>query len=334
MIQEISSLNAAQKDLINTTLAAVIPDFNTSTGRITVTCDEVQTKLPPENDAALLRSDKDQKVSLISADYNSLESYNDPIGSLPVDNGSFKPDPIPQRRDIQWMLENLASASSSDLIEVGKEIKNLAKIPGQKFWESYSGTIINVLLDHFSFDLEKYFNQSFVNGYVSITGYSPLQQCPSDSSRTMSAYPLSGEIKDRGFLNERMLISSKILLAIAKYKTAFLSNLIEILADRLCKAAAFAPIAVTLHSKQILSIAASTDGYRMYKALLPLLRSTQQMMQEDNICLLALQVLAVAIMHLSASQLILEINPLFEVLLSSLASNLVGNGPPSYFTTP
>lgn len=266
----------------------------------------------------------DVEVAVVQSSNPSVSTGGYSMSS-PLNASPLKSNQTIETGDIHWILRNLGSSSTAELIEVGKEIKSLAKTADDEFWSSYSGTILSILLDHFSFDSEEALKMSPLDRKPPLTGYSPIQ-CPSDSSNQneSNAASLNGTSKIN-FFYERMIISSKILLAIAKKKVSFLSSTVELLVDRLCRAAAFAPVAVTLHSKQILSIVAASDGFRMLRALFPFLNSRDSdRTAEGHVNLLAVQVLVEVIKFLSSSQLLREIDTLLVGLFAFLDSTLIG----------
>ena len=122
-----------------------------------------------------------------------------------------------------------------------------------------------------------------------------------------------------------------------------LQNFMDLLTCRLCQAAAFAPVAVTLHSEQVLADLAPHDPVRLVRLLLPFAGTqpapasgskgmSPQDLQEyarthpgasPNVRLLALHVLASTLRHLSSAQLLSELPGLVNASLPSLSSSLV-----------
>ena len=108
---------------------------------------------------------------------------------------------------------------------------------------------------------------------------------------------------------------------------------------RLCQAAAFAPVAVTLHSEQILADLAPHDPLRLVRLLLPYASAppaSASMSPQDlqaytrahpgaspSVRLLALHVLSTTLRHLSSAQLLAELPALVAAALPSLSSSLV-----------
>jgi hypothetical protein len=119
-------------------------------------------------------------------------------------------------------------------------------------------------------------------------------------------------------------------------------NFTDLLACRLCQAAAFAPVAVTLHSEQVLSDLAHFDPQRLVRLLVPyastppapasagatspselLSYANKHHGASPNVRLLALHVLAATVRHLSSSTLLAEMAALVAAVLPSLSSSLV-----------
>jgi uncharacterized RDD family membrane protein YckC len=119
-------------------------------------------------------------------------------------------------------------------------------------------------------------------------------------------------------------------------------NFTDLLACRLCQAAAFAPVAVTLHSEQVLTDLAHFDPRRLVQLLVPFAStppasasatalspaevfsySNKHQGASPNVRLLALHVLAATVRHLSSSQLLAEMPSLVAAALPSLSSSLV-----------
>jgi hypothetical protein len=122
-------------------------------------------------------------------------------------------------------------------------------------------------------------------------------------------------------------------------------NFMDLMVSRLCQAAAFAPVAVSLHCEQILNEIAPLDPLRFvrvaapytaaaaaataavksnhpnYSAIVPV--STVPVGTSPHVRLLALHVLAVAIRHLNSAELLSELPSLVRTVLPSLASTLV-----------
>jgi hypothetical protein len=94
------------------------------------------------------------------------------------------------------------------------------------------------------------------------------------------------------------------------------------------QAAAFAPVAVTLHAEQILSDLARFDALRFIRIALPYASATSSGGREGmggspHVRLLALHVIAAAIKHIQSAQLLIELPMLVEIVIPSLSSALV-----------
>jgi hypothetical protein len=223
-------------------------------------------------------------------------------------------------RSPQWIMQALTSGSADELVEAGKEVKLLAKSPAKDAWAAYSNNIVSVILEAFSPDK---CCASMALESLPVTGFSPI------ASRQLS----SVAAENIATPSERLFISSKILLAIARYKGEFLKGFTELLVSRLCTAAAFSPIAVTLHSKEILSIVAAFDASRMLRLVLPFATYHAHEVSTPfahHVRLLALQVLAEAVKFVRASLILQDLGALTEAVMPSLGSDVVGTAYSTY----
>ena len=250
---------------------------------------------------------------------------------------------VVEHRDIDWILRALGSVNE-DFIEGGKELKALAKLPGREFWIKNCGQIVSLLLERFhppqvnrgaplqeshaSIDN----NRHGALDSLPLTGLTPMSP-PSVSASSPSSARVLTEM-------ERLLIASKILLAIARYKGEFLRSFTELLVHRLCVSATYAPVAVTLHNRQVLAGLAPHDGQRLAHFLLPFAKfdrensylhsNTSGPASSSNnarlqVQLLALQVLSDAVKFMTSAQLLTDILPIMTTVVPSLDSALVGN---------
>ena len=138
---------------------------------------------------------------------------------------------------------------------------------------------------------------------------------------------------------ESMHLACRVLLLIVKFRGVYVRNLMDLVVTRLCAAAAFAPVAVTLHCEQILADLAVLDAPKLIRlvskyASLP--AASQVHIQGDSISSssafpsnsphvrkLALHVLASAIQHSSSADLLIELPTLIPSVLPSFSSALV-----------
>ena len=108
----------------------------------------------------------------------------------------------------------------------------------------------------------------------------------------------------------------------------------ELIVCRLCQAASYAPIAVSLHFEQILSLMAPLDSVCLVRLLLPYVTAPLSADEvrgnttDGNTCnqhtrLLALRTLADAVKHLKSSQLIEMLPQISTIILPLFSSPLV-----------
>jgi hypothetical protein len=110
----------------------------------------------------------------------------------------------------------------------------------------------------------------------------------------------------------------------------------DLLVSKLCQAAAFAPVAVSLHCEQILVEVAPLDPHHFVRVVAPFASvpkpgsllssvpgSENDAVTSPHVRLLALHVISVAIRNLQSSQLLSELPQLVRVILPSLSSSLV-----------
>lgn len=104
---------------------------------------------------------------------------------------------------------------------------------------------------------------------------------------------------------------------------------LDLLVSRLCSAAAFAPVAISLHCEQILSLASVLNPSRFARLLLPFISTesgagcvvASDVQQHSR--LLALHALSAAISHQKSSDLIILLPELTAVILPHFSSPMV-----------
>ena len=125
---------------------------------------------------------------------------------------------------------------------------------------------------------------------------------------------------------ENMHTVCKVLLMLVKYRADHVRTFTDLLASRLCQAAVFAPVAVTLHCEQILMDLAKLDGLRMLRIVTPFARANDVSVKggfHPNVNLLALHVVAETLKSIPSGQLLMELPGLVAVALPSLSSEVV-----------
>ena len=115
---------------------------------------------------------------------------------------------------------------------------------------------------------------------------------------------------------------------LVKYRANHIRAFTDLLVSRLCHAAVFAPVAVTLHCEQILMDLAKLDGLRMLRIIIPFAHGLDSALSSKegfhkNINLLALHVIAETLKCVPSGQLLNELPSLVKVALPSLSSELV-----------
>lgn len=217
-------------------------------------------------------------------------------------------------RDINWILRALSATSAYDMIEAGKELKQLAKKQDKDFWIKNCAQIVTVLLEAFNNAPQQSSTPHREPQQLQWTGFTPNHKF---GESPVNKELVSNEVRGA----EKMLVASKILLAIARYKGEYLTGFLELLVSRLCNAACYAPVAVTMHSKQILSAVASCDAQRMPRVLLPFVNSDDDRQMHST--LLALQVLIETVKLLSSAQLLSELGLITATILPVLSAGTV-----------
>ena len=81
--------------------------------------------------------------------------------------------------------------------------------------------------------------------------------------------PLSPQEQAASKHAEAMHLACKAILLLVRHRGVHLKNFMELLVSRLCQAAAFSPVAVTLHCEQILADLAPLDAPRFVRLVLP-----------------------------------------------------------------
>lgn len=231
---------------------------------------------------------------------------------------------LDEQTDIHWILGKLKSKDPEDVMEGGQALKVLAKNSEHSFWESYSSEIVYCLLEPFSVADTTALKSSGLpelETVLPLTGLSPL---PLSSS---SGVPNGSSTSNTAHHSERILVLSKILVVIARYKGDFLKPFSELLVKRICESAITAPVSVTLHCKQVLASVAKINPFRILRAILPFARHACEVSNNPSSTpqtLLVIQVLIEVVKYLGASELKSEMERLAQVTLPLLDSSLVG----------
>jgi hypothetical protein len=341
---QICLLNGSQQTLIKNLLIPVCPDINSlvsAAGKL-----KLKPQKPLVRDEAIIEEDglcKDISEYLLTSQQSNITppmpipKFHSHTGDLQFGGGISPPESAyAEGRGITWILAALSSNFTDELIEGGKELKALAKQPENKdsFWPQYCDQIICLLLEAFHSKITSAIHPGTPNrqlGSLPLTGYSP-NVCEATSLKSFiigNELPPHTESKNRLVSpSERMLISAKVMLAIARYKGQHINSCREILISRLCASAAFVPVAVTLHTKQVISALCNHDAIGLFSLVLGFVNyegyGQEDQAAIDRVRLLALQVLAESVKHLSGSLLQAELGNLCLAIMPSLESTLVG----------
>lgn len=242
-----------------------------------------------------------------------------------------------RHKDIMWLLWALRpdrTAGRSECMEALREIKKLAKVAPDEYWQLNCAQIISVLLEAFN--------------PVDLTTANHL------SSPTLSRVPLTGlspnvvsnentiAISDNDpkiVKMESMHFACKVLLVIVQLRGNYVRPFMELLVSRLCQSADFAPTAVTIHCEEILGAVSQLDPIRFIKIILPFLQDSNTYDSENfgeiknhfiltksndvQVRILALHSLCPAIKQVSTGQLCACLKDIISTVLPHFGSPLV-----------
>lgn len=248
-------------------------------------------------------------------------------------------------RDLIWILCSLhpKQGNTAEKVEAIKELKKLAKSGSNDFWQDNSAQIVSVLLE--SFHVELFVNNEYnEDRNLFLTGLTP-QHSKYSQQNTPGSSSSNSENKENtksrtntadnnhSIVAESMHISCKALLIIVKYRAAYIKNLMDLVVTRLCAAASFAPVAISLHCEQILAEMAILDAPKLVRLVTRFISDNNiipddvhQMMLSStsaHVQLLCLNVLSSALKHMSSSALLLEMPILLPLILPAFHSELV-----------
>ena len=116
-----------------------------------------------------------------------------------------------------------------------------------------------------------------------------------------------------------MHLSCKALLLLVKYKATHVITFMDLLVSRLCQAAAYAPVAITLHCEQILADLAPHSPHRLLRLATPYSAASTG----PHVQLLAIHTICVAIKHMSSPQILEDIKTTVSAILPSLSNSIV-----------
>ena len=224
---------------------------------------------------------------------------------VPTTMGVTPGAPLSRDIDMMSILNALGPhAPRDEKVEAVKVIRRLARAksevdPGiDHFWHANCAQIVSVLLEAFSP------HHADAVGDTNVYGASTSAHGGAEISPIV----------------ENMHTVCKVLLMLVKYRADHIRAFTDLLASRLCQAAVFAPVAVTLHCEQILMDLAKLDGLRMLRIIVPFAQNGNG---KVNVNLLALHVIAETLKCIPSSQLLLELHSLVSVALPSLTSDVV-----------
>mmetsp|Transcript_81046 Transcript_81046/g.159104 ORF Transcript_81046/g.159104 Transcript_81046/m.159104 type:complete len:689 (+) Transcript_81046:3-2069(+) len=219
-------------------------------------------------------------------------------------------------RDMLWLLDHLKPSTPLQLrVEASKELKVRIKSAEDVYWMQNYAQFVTVLLESFRVP------SSTAVGKTSV-------------SSGASEGPLIGF--------EHQELSAKSLLVMARYRGNHLKNLLEVMVDRLCHAAASNPLPIVQSFEVILSEFAKYDASRLTRALMPYasfsllednnnnnegsnnsgVSGTMIMGDSPPARLLALRVISNSVRFFSSAQLLQQLPSLAPVVLSSINSSL------------
>ena len=272
--------------------------------------------------------------------------------------------------DTVWLLEALAASATRERRLAGaRELKVLVRTANDAYWHANCAQIISVLLESFtnrggaenisassSSNTEGIlsFTQSIMNG--GSTGYVSESTKPKlslielyEAGAGAALTSIQEDLTVPMTLAESMHFACKALLLLVRHRAKEVVVFLDLLAAKLCQAAAFAPAAVALHCEQILIDLAPSDALRLLRVLLPYTidpAAPQPSLKASNttaalttvpptttkiqgkgtdpaIRLLALHVLAETLKHMPSPHILPEMPALIQAVIPSLSCSIV-----------
>ena len=310
---QIATLSLQQQSTLKKLLESSVPDID----NLVIIAGRSDWKKNAQNNKLL---DNDG-IGSVSNNSTNIKITNETTSTMA--GASDSNDDSTRERDITWLLNAFRiEANRGDKIEANTELRKLIKTENDDYWRSNCAQIVCVLLEPFNAAANMMDKSTGFKSPTSfhekkkLTGLSPAIS----ELETNCTIHGESETKDSATTRfEAMHLSCKALLLLVKYKAAHVINFMDLLVSRLCQAAAYAPVAITLHCEQILADLAPHSPHRLLKIATPYSTASTS----PHVQLLAIHTICVAIKHMPSPQILEDLETTISAILPSLSNSIV-----------